>query len=414
MKIGEFANKFGLNVSTVRYYINNGLLIPVKKAEQYEFDKNCEEDMKNILKYKGYHFTIEEIQLLFFLQKTSRFKDDVVLGLCSDLLEKKRKELINEKKEMEAHILSLENEIEGMPKTVSAEETKTGIPFSFIPYLYCPRCRVPLKLDSASMAEGALLSGELWCECGYNAGIKEGMILCGKHYEDTPFKAFENIESVMAMVDQFSPSYRKLIDQTNLYMYNQIHEDLENPMVIMTGPFTLNFLLAYIDKLNKKNIYIISDPSKKRLEKIQAYLSEGNYNIVYLAGEPKDLPIKEKTADIFIDDFCTVNSLFTYNTFNTENIAPILKSTATITGIFSSYTKAPKGLINFKKIQPEFKPEKMTFAGLKYGWEQGGFGNIDKKTTGYTSKNEKDYPQDVLGEQVEVIGYKARRGVKRR
>ena len=66
MKIGEFANKFGLNVSTVRYYINNGLLIPVKKEEQYEFDKNCEEDMKNILKYKGYHFTIEEIQLLFF------------------------------------------------------------------------------------------------------------------------------------------------------------------------------------------------------------------------------------------------------------------------------------------------------------------------------------------------------------
>ncbi|HUM55603.1 MAG TPA: MerR family transcriptional regulator, partial [Bacillota bacterium] len=269
MKIGEFANKFGLNASTVRYYINNGLLVPAKKAEQYEFDRDSEEDMKNILKYKSYHFTIEEIQLLFFLQKTSRFKDDVVLGLCSDLLKKKRKELMAEKKEMEAHILSLENEIEGMPKTVSPKETKTGIPFSFIPYLYCPVCKEPLKLDSASMAEGTLLSGELWCECGYNAGIKEGMILCGKHYEDTPFKAFENIESVMAMVDQFSPAYRKLIDQTNLYMYNQIHEDLENPKIIMTGPFTLNFLLAYIDKLNKKNTYIISDPSKKRLEKIK-------------------------------------------------------------------------------------------------------------------------------------------------
>jgi len=56
----------------------------------------------------------------------------------------------------------------------------------------------------------------------------------------------------------------------------------------------------------------------------------------------------------------------------------------------------------------------MTFAALKYGWEQGGFDNIEKKTIGYTSKNEKDYPQDVLGEQVEVIGYKAKRGVKRR
>ncbi|HUM55979.1 MAG TPA: hypothetical protein PLC13_02375, partial [Bacillota bacterium] len=147
---------------------------------------------------------------------------------------------------------------------------------------------------------------------------------------------------------------------------------------------------------------------------IKAYLSEGNYNIVYLAGEPGDLPIKEKTADIFIDDYCTVNSLFTYNTFNTENILPLLKPTATVTGIFSSYTKALRGLGNFKKIQPDFRPEKMTFAGLKYGWEQGGFGNIEKKTTGYTSKNEKDYPQDVLGEQVEVMGYTARRGVKRR
>ena len=44
MKIGEFAKKFDTSVSTVRHYINLGLLVPEKDGFQYCFeDDDCRE-----------------------------------------------------------------------------------------------------------------------------------------------------------------------------------------------------------------------------------------------------------------------------------------------------------------------------------------------------------------------------------
>lgn len=407
MKIGEFANKFGLNVSTVRFYVNHGLLIPKKKNEQYEFDKACISDMENILKYKSYHFSLEEIHLLFFLEKASRFKDDIVLGLCSEILENKRKELIAERDSLSDYIDSLEKEIDQLPKSAVTDSEKAGIPFSFIPYLFCPKCQVPLKLDSASISEGFLQEGHLWCDCGYRANIEDGIIVSENYYEETPFKAFENIESIAAIPEQFGPTYRMLIQKTYMYMYNNIANRLEDPLFIMAGPFTFNFLLAYIDKLGKKNTYIVIDPSKKRIEKLRSYLSSHSYNIVYVVSELANTPMKHNSVDIYIDDYSTVNSMFTFNSFDTQYITPFLKRHARIAGIFSNYRNAPKSLANFKKVQPDFKPEKMTLSGLKYSWSQNGVTITDEKTIGSTSETNTEYSQDVKGEYLEVLGYLA-------
>ena len=129
---------------------------------------------------------------------------------------------------------------------------------------------------------------------------------------------------------------------------------------ILAGPFTLNFLLEYIEKLGKDNIYIVFDPSMKRISKIKKYLSSWNYNIVYIVGKPEELPVKRGTVDLYIDDYSTVNSLFTYNTFSTEYISPLIKNSGEVIGIFTTYQQAPKSIHNFKKDHPNFMPEKMT------------------------------------------------------
>lgn len=343
------------------------------------------------------------------MKKASRFKDSVVLDLCSNLMEKKKKELLEERNSLDVYIDSLEKEIAELPKSIPEGKMRGGIPFSFIPYLYCPKCNVPLKLDSASMDSGLLQSGELWCDCGFKAEIKEGMILCSGYSEDTPFKAFENVESVASMASNYSPAYRRLIDRANLYMYNRLSGRSEDPKIIMTGPFTLNFILAYINKLDKKNLYLVFDPSKKRLEKLRDYLLEDGYNMVYIAANAEEIPVKEKSVDAYIDDYCTANSMFTYNTFNIEKLASLLKPTAIATGVFNSYVSAPKSLENFKKIQPDFKPKNMSLSRLKYSWEQAGFGYMEKKNIGSTSDNSPDYPQDVRGEHTDVIAYCVRR-----
>ena len=69
MRIGAFAEKYNMNVSAVRYYVERGLLTPQRRNNQYVFDDDCMKDMEKILRYKSFHFSLSEIELLFFLQK---------------------------------------------------------------------------------------------------------------------------------------------------------------------------------------------------------------------------------------------------------------------------------------------------------------------------------------------------------
>jgi DNA-binding transcriptional MerR regulator len=410
MKIGTFARKFKLNISAVRFYINNGLLRPDRIGGQYEFDRECVSDMEKILKYKRYYFSLEEIQLLFFMEKASRFQDEIVIEVCADILKSKRKQLITERDNLTQFIDEIDKEIESFASIASKDGSDAGVPFSFIPYLYCPVCQEALKLDSASLSNGSIQKGVLSCECGYTAVISDGIILCKDFSEETPFKAFENVESVIAMKDQFSPTYRRLITRTYIWMYNCIVNRLDNAKCFLTGPFTFNFLLEYIEKLGKNNTYIIFDPSLKRISKIKKYLSSWDYTIVFIVGKPADLPIKNSSVDFYIDDYSTVNSLFTYNTFSTETIAPLLKNAGEAVGIFTTYQNAPKSLRNFNKDHPNFKSEKMTLGGLKYNWSLVNVKTIEEKIIGTTTSGEPHFPQNEIGETIEVHGYHARKG----
>lgn len=410
MKIGKFAKQFNMNVSTVRYYIQNGLITPVKIGTQYEFDEECIADMRKIIEYKRYNFTLEEIQLLFFLAKASRFKDEVINEVYKDILQKKRKGLIEERIRLTQSIEDIEKEIAAF-STIDHEESTgvSGVPFLMIPFLYCANCNVPLKLDSASLSNGSIKSGNLSCDCGYTATISDGIIFCREFAEETPFKAFENIESIMAMKDQFSPAYRMLISKAYMWMYNQIAGQFKESKYVMAGPFTFNFLLEYIEKLGKNHTYIIFDPSIKRIERFKRYLSSRDYNMVYIVGKAPHLPIKRAMVDIYIDDYSTSNCQFTYSTFSTNNIAPLIKNAGEVVGIFTSYTKGAKSLHNFRKNHPNFMPEKMTLSALKYHWTAEGITIFNEKTMGSTAPNEVHFPQNVLGESIKVHGYHGKR-----
>jgi len=215
----------------------------------------------------------------------------------------------------------------------------------------------------------------------------------------------------MAMKNQFSSTYRMLITKTYIWMYNRIANRIDGARYIMAGPFTFNFLLEYIEKLGKDNTYIVFDPSLKRIEKIKKYLSSWNYTIVYIVGKPNELPMKHGTIDIYIDDYSTVNSLFTYNTFSTEYIGRFLKNSGEVAGIFTTYQKAPISISNFKKDHPDFKPERMTLGSLKYQWSLENVKPVEEKVIGATSTGEIHFPQNAIGETIEVHGYHAKKEI---
>jgi len=409
MKIGTFARKFNINASTVRFYINNGLLTPSKPAGQYEFDRECVADMEKILKYKTYCFTLEEIQLLFFMEKASRLQDDVVVQVCAEILGSKKIQLMEKRDNLNRFINELECEIQKLPQPNQTHQAASGVPFSAFPYLYCPNCQIPLKLDNASLSNGGIHKGELSCECGYRAAIQDGIVLTKDYEEETPFKAFNNVESVIAMKESLSPLYRLLITKSYIWMNNRIEHNPEARRIIMTGPFTFNFLLEYIEKLGGNNQFVVFDPSCKRIVKLKKYLASFSDNILYVVGKPEDLPVRHKSIDLYLDDYSTVNSMFTYNTFSTEHLAPLLKSGGEVLGIFTAYPNAPKSLRNFLKDHPNFNPDKMTLHGLASQWALGGVRMLEEKSIGETTPWESHFDQDVQGEKVQVWAYRAQR-----
>lgn len=417
MKIGTFARKFSLNVSAVRFYINNGLLSPLRVGGQYEFDRTCVSDMERIQRYKRFNFSLEEIQLLFFMEKASRLQDAVVLDVCADLLKQKREQLLADREQLSRSIRDIEEEIARLPVLEPPAPQKSGVPFSMIPYLYCPRCQVPLQLDSASLAGGWIQKGLLSCECGYAAEIADGVILCSDRTDETPFKAFENVESVMAMKVQFSPLYRSLITKAYIWMERRIAERAATASLLLTGPFPFNFLLEYIDKLSAavgasgaaSPICIVADPSRKRIDKMKRYLANRDVPVVFITGKPDELPLKRGSVDLYIDDYSTVNSLFTYGTFCTKHLAPLLKDGGEAIGIFTTYNAAPRSLRNFRNDHPDFQPEKMTFGNLKSHWADGHVRIAEEKSIGKTTPGESHFPQNAPGEVIGVSVYRARK-----
>lgn len=97
-KIGEFAKICNLSVKTLRFYADERLLVPRKidiyTGYRYYDDANID-DVKKIIELKNMGFSLEEIRI----QINSADKDSI-----SRMLDKKHRELIAEKNDLEEKI----------------------------------------------------------------------------------------------------------------------------------------------------------------------------------------------------------------------------------------------------------------------------------------------------------------------
>lgn len=408
MKIGDFARKYNMNITAVRYYAERSLLTPERKNNQYIFNKSCMEDMEKIIKYKDLRFSLKEIELLFFLEKTSKFKDDTVLHIFSDLLNKKLEELKLEEKNIHETIERLRQEIDNFNSIKYTEEKNpNGIPFTFIPYLYCPVCGTPLDLESASIYNNKISNGDLVCSCGYKSRIENGVMLCQGHTENTPFKVFENIETVVSIAKEYDNEYVSLMDKTYTWMYSQLVEAKHN-QYIMAGPFTFNFLLKYCQELDDDTTFLIVDPSIKRISKLQNYMKDFDFQTVFIAGELEHIPVRHECMDIYIDDFSSNNCIFTYSKSPYGSVSKLLKKGGLCIGNFIDYKAAPKSLQSFKKDNPGFISEKMNFNYVKSDIRENKMSIIESKLMGKTSGKETQFfCRHIENEQIPFIGYTA-------
>ena len=69
MRIGSFARRFGVPQSTIRYYIQRGILIPEKRNGQHLFPESCISDMERVMEFKKLQFSLDDILELLTLHR---------------------------------------------------------------------------------------------------------------------------------------------------------------------------------------------------------------------------------------------------------------------------------------------------------------------------------------------------------
>ena len=151
MKIGEFSRKFNVSVSTVRHYINLGLLIPEKNGFQYRFtDTDCR-DMDIISSMKSAGFKLDELNKYLSLYRFYNKDDYILYEKLLDFLSLKKQSLLEERDRIGTFIMLLnkcikdvENERDSASRRLMDKEKEAssgmlpGVPLDVIDLLTCP------------------------------------------------------------------------------------------------------------------------------------------------------------------------------------------------------------------------------------------------------------------------------------
>lgn len=418
MKIGEFAKRYDMKPSAVRYYVDKALLTPRRNNGQYFFDERCREQMEKILQYKQLQFSLEDIELLFYYESLSGLKDPEVNSRITEMLLNKKTQLIAEALTLRQTIDALDLKIAEMeqirreldmePASLShAKAGRTRVPLAALEMLVCPVCGSRCSISGAEINPEGIREGTLRCSCGHELEIRDGILLCDGASDGSPFKAFENIDSVLATTEDFSPAYRTLTEKGHLWIFQQIVSCEEPLRTLLAGPFSFNFLLKHLGSLPEEMLFIIVDPSIQKIRKLQDYFSDTSRRILFIAGDIRSIPLKKEVIDLYIDDFSGNNYTFTYNENLFPYIGPLLRPRGLLVGCFVNYTAAPKSLRNFRQDHPSFRPELMSLQRTRRNFEEAGLSLREEKDHGSPEGKQQDFIRQVDGEKVSLITYRA-------
>ncbi len=410
LKIGEFAQKYDLKQSAIRYYIDKALLSPERRNGQYIFGQTCMEQMEKLLYYKSLGFSLDETGNIVCYEDASNLKDKGVITRLLGMMEEKQKEIQANMEKEEQVLQGLQREIQKYESLLQAPEEPEqypGMPLEVLGLLVCPDCGDKPQLQNAVIADTDIQSARIQCGCGYQAEIRNGVLIGEGSAKELPFQPFENIDSVSAITDDFSASYLNLMDRSHLRMFQSVSLYKEAIRYMMVGPFTYNFILKYIKQMPKDIIYVVTDVSIDKIRKLQQYFSELERRIIYIVGDSSRLPLRSGFADCYIDDFSTSNYIFAYNQDLMERIGSLIRPGGRIVGVFVDYNDATKSLLNVKKENALFDPEQINSRKLYQNILRAGFQIEEKNAMGSPAANEKAFRQQAENETIILVVYVA-------
>ncbi|WBW96754.1 MerR family transcriptional regulator [Oceanirhabdus sp. W0125-5] len=351
MRIGEFAKLFDIKKSTVRYYTDMKLLLPVKTGHSFFYDEICVKDMKDIIELRNMGFSIEEVIKIKTYERLHINYSEDEKEVIKNIFHYKVNELNQEKVLIENKINSInrckeEIMIEKVPKQI-------GISVEYLEFFTCPICKEELELIDGKIKNMSVFNGTLNCTCGYSVKIEEGILFASDRELVIPNDLKKQSESWQEKISKISPELMALIIENGVKMKS--HKDFwkEGQIYLFSGADTDILSMRLNEEFRTNGLYIFAciytDTLKDLKRKIEYLNIPGKFLFI---NHFDKIPLKS-CVDRVVDNGSNIiellTSQFDINTFMW--ILSVLQNNAEILSILPSIQEESK---TFEKV-PEYK-----------------------------------------------------------
>ncbi|MBQ9014548.1 MAG: MerR family transcriptional regulator [Firmicutes bacterium] len=357
MKTGQFAEKYNLTPNGIRYYIEQGLLNPGKRGQQYDFDEECIRRMEEIQRLKQMHYSLDEISRIFHVKELSQHTlNERARQDYNQLFQNKILQLQNEIRGLEESIRILENAI--LPAPAQNMQYGTGIPIGLLPILSCPDCGGEFDFKDTDIRRGRLSSGKGRCSCGYELEIRDGILICRSSGDFPPMHIeWSDLPNLLSecSVDYLNLEANAYYRLKNLLLDGFADENGQiKGTIITSGGYAGNFICKYHKLFHPDTTFIIADQSLEVLHFIRDKLGVLNdaFEIIYICSPDFDLPLRDASVDLFLDDYSSSEFIFYNPKYPLELMRRVLKAKSICTGVFTYYQRSAKSLETIQKDYP--------------------------------------------------------------
>ncbi|MBP2027269.1 DNA-binding transcriptional MerR regulator/SAM-dependent methyltransferase [Acetoanaerobium pronyense] len=336
MKIGEFAKKNDITIDTVRHYIDLGLILPIKKTGQYDFDLRCEKDIKDIQRFKEMKFSLNEIKEIL----TFKTLGNLDAGESKDFLKNIFNNHISrlEKEGLEIHkALALVKELkEDYLSLKSHQSINLGLGISDLSIFSSYENNLPLIKD-AKIVDGLLREGILARGKDDEMKIDDGIIKYKGFSERIYFEDHLNYFDVENYIKATDKEFLKTIKNMIEWMIKQIDfESLKGKVILELGT-GVGFLLRNIYAMLPADcVYIAVDRNVGLLKRLKEILERSGEkkNVIFLASDFATMPIGKEKVDIVLDFAGSSNFGFENEEFLLKTIDHQIKKEAELYGSY--------------------------------------------------------------------------------
>ena len=361
IRIGAFSKKHKVTQSTVRHYLDIGLLTTKKLGGQYFFHEKDSRDMEEIIKLKQLGFSLNEILKLLKYLRLTGIKTEEYNKLLVSMLEQKKIEIDKVWRKYEEINSKINETIETLQNTSKKESKIIGFPIAYLGILTCPECKSKLNINKGTINNSMLIEGSAICPCGYQAKIDYGILIeektVGKRdLNGNPWPSRDEYLKVVSSnyINFINSGMNKITEKLKDY-------DRGSKLILELQHCVGYFLRYYIEYKSMDSTYILVDYDINKIIELKKdlELNREDVNFIFLCCNIDRIPLKDSSIDIVIDHWKTKDYALTNKDFVLKKVLHLLKSDGILGGVYP-YFKNMKNIENIHEYALDYyKREKL-------------------------------------------------------